>query len=307
MKKLDKPKINFSVVFDTCIKSIREANLRNDFLSNKGFFIDADNKYNELGNHLDIKSFKNYEHLVVSSSSLIDHSSIIGLFSRLRDNKNPREYYDAIKNSNDRCLYCNMGPVGSLDHYLPKEDFPLLSIAPSNLIPCCHDCNFKLNDLFRRYKKDLPLAIHPYFEHQYEIYNKQWIFADVPKNQDLFLNQNYFNNSNPKPFAIKFYTDFSSLKLNSDLTDRLSFQFNNLILNPYNARCSEVTSSEIARILKHRGKHSLLAVNHRAYLKDVMTNYPINSIYYITYHALSESTDYLDHIENKLFHNVNFP
>lgn len=39
------------------------------------------------------------------------------------------------------CQYCTVTPVESLDHYLPKEEFPEYSIHANNLIPCCKTCN----------------------------------------------------------------------------------------------------------------------------------------------------------------------
>ena len=62
-----------------------------------------------------------------------------------------------------RCPYCGIGQVTELDHYLPKVDFPELSVCAYNLIPCCHDCNHLRGDhdwdLGRR-----PSVIHVFYE-----------------------------------------------------------------------------------------------------------------------------------------------
>lgn len=39
------------------------------------------------------------------------------------------------------CPICGSPSIGTLDHYLPKEDFPEFSILPSNLLPACSLCN----------------------------------------------------------------------------------------------------------------------------------------------------------------------
>lgn len=39
------------------------------------------------------------------------------------------------------CQYCTVTPVESLDHYIPKEEFPEYSIHANNLVPCCKTCN----------------------------------------------------------------------------------------------------------------------------------------------------------------------
>ncbi|MGV8990727.1 MAG: HNH endonuclease [Thiobacillus sp.] len=40
------------------------------------------------------------------------------------------------------CVFCG-GPLGNpkVDHWVPKAKYPLLSIAPHNLVPICHVCN----------------------------------------------------------------------------------------------------------------------------------------------------------------------
>lgn len=39
------------------------------------------------------------------------------------------------------CNYCGFAPADTIDHYLPKEDFPEFSVFAINLIPCCNKCN----------------------------------------------------------------------------------------------------------------------------------------------------------------------
>ncbi|WP_203248505.1 HNH endonuclease [Sporosarcina beigongshangi] len=39
------------------------------------------------------------------------------------------------------CYYCGFGEPDTLDHYLPKGEFPEFSVLINNLIPCCSTCN----------------------------------------------------------------------------------------------------------------------------------------------------------------------
>lgn len=39
------------------------------------------------------------------------------------------------------CQYCNIGFPSTLDHYLPKDEFPEYSVLSINLLPCCPTCN----------------------------------------------------------------------------------------------------------------------------------------------------------------------
>jgi hypothetical protein len=44
-------------------------------------------------------------------------------------------------NHSDCCLYCGIGEIDQIDHYLPQEHFPEYSILHKNLIPICGTCN----------------------------------------------------------------------------------------------------------------------------------------------------------------------
>lgn len=44
-------------------------------------------------------------------------------------------------NHSDSCLYCGIGEIDQIDHYLPQEHFPEFSILHKNLIPICGTCN----------------------------------------------------------------------------------------------------------------------------------------------------------------------
>lgn len=76
------------------------------------------------------------------------------------------------------CPYCNAETVGTakdfvsnIDHILPKEKYPLLSLSLYNLIPSCNRCNSrfkKTKDMLENWSAQLPLErIHPYIDHAY--------------------------------------------------------------------------------------------------------------------------------------------
>lgn len=41
----------------------------------------------------------------------------------------------------NKCPYCRINKPNTIDHYLPKNQYPEYSILPINLIPCCGECN----------------------------------------------------------------------------------------------------------------------------------------------------------------------
>ncbi len=59
-----------------------------------------------------------------------------------------RAFIDNFKQENpiDVCAYCDLDTVNALsnnviEHFLPKKQFPLLSMCPYNMIPACTACN----------------------------------------------------------------------------------------------------------------------------------------------------------------------
>lgn len=52
------------------------------------------------------------------------------------------EILDSLdSNHSDLCLYCGIGEIDQIDHFLPQEYFPEYSILHKNLIPICGKCN----------------------------------------------------------------------------------------------------------------------------------------------------------------------
>lgn len=81
-----------------------------------------------------------------------------------------------IKNAalNELCPYCGEGRVSELDHYLPKSLFAGTTVHPANLVPACHDCNFRK----KAYKPgpSTPAVLHPYFD---TAFTTPWLSASV--------------------------------------------------------------------------------------------------------------------------------
>lgn len=57
-------------------------------------------------------------------------------------------YYlrDSLMKNVHRCPYCSINQPSTLDHYMPKSDYPALSMCRLNLVPMCSDCNRKKNN-----------------------------------------------------------------------------------------------------------------------------------------------------------------
>jgi hypothetical protein len=89
-----------------------------------------------------------------------------------------RETYDAILvAANGKCPFCaGIGHVKTLDHYLPKSNFPLYSVLPANLVPCCRDCNTGKNASFASLTH--AQSLHPYLD-QGHFFSEKWVVGTV--------------------------------------------------------------------------------------------------------------------------------
>lgn len=58
------------------------------------------------------------------------------------------------------CQYCTIAPVGSLDHIVPKGEFPEFSVNPKNLLPACTTCNSHKNENWKEDNKTVFLNLY---------------------------------------------------------------------------------------------------------------------------------------------------
>ncbi len=96
--------------------------------------------------------------------------------SQMLKNKKPRKFYDTIMGfaKLGKCPFCSLGQVTTLDHFLPKSEFPSFSVLPYNLVPCCKDCNHGKSASYAKLEEEQTL--HPYYDNYDE---EQWLFAEI--------------------------------------------------------------------------------------------------------------------------------
>lgn len=63
-----------------------------------------------------------------------------------------------------RCPFCGISESSTLDHYLPKEQYPEFSVFPKNLVPCCAVCNTRKRDRILDKGTDVRMFLHPYYD-----------------------------------------------------------------------------------------------------------------------------------------------
>ncbi|QUW91918.1 hypothetical protein [Streptomyces sp. V17-9] len=90
--------------------------------------------------------------------------------------KQGREIYDQIMEGapHERCPLCGRGIATTLDHQLPKSEYPILAIIPANLVPVCGPCNQKKSNKAPADASEM--LLHPYFD---ELGASRWLRAKI--------------------------------------------------------------------------------------------------------------------------------
>lgn len=182
MRALPKPIEIFQDVFGLCIAGVGDVALQQRYREILAdLTVDADN-YDLHGAQsswwrIAANNQRNAEVVV----GRVIKSELKALYSSYlaTQGKPARIVYDSLMGAapGEKCPYCGIGRVTTLDHYLPKAKFPRLSVLVTNLVPSCRDCNLG--------GKGTSVAasaggqpIHPYYDAN-DFNSAQWLFCQV--------------------------------------------------------------------------------------------------------------------------------
>ena len=181
MKKLGLPKVNFSTALTEAISGIGSAGLRLEYTN---AFTDPPAVETNYANCAKAATLYAQPRVTEMGDPLVYgnllKSDLTKLYTQyfVPEGKPARRLYEAIKvAAGGKCPLCGgVGHVRTLDHYLPKANFPLYAIMPTNLVPCCRDCNSEKLNAFAAVRENQTL--HPYFDHE-RFFDDKWIHARV--------------------------------------------------------------------------------------------------------------------------------
>jgi len=200
------------------------------------------------------------------------YSSKAALVKRLRryfNNELPNRIYL------NTCPYCTQAGVGTVEHILPKEDYPEYAINTLNLIPCCGTCNPSKGT---KVKDDagMPEFINFYY---HDIQSYKFLYADI----------SFDANGKPK-FTFQLSSPNGS---NLTLQSAIQNHFRNLhLLERYrimaDAKYAECEST-ILPVAKRLGDIQQYVID---YSQVVETSYGKNHYYSAMLRAMVSSSDY---------------
>lgn len=177
MKKLPKPYDQHGVefvaqdVFALCISRIRKAELKLRLADKQGRVSKAAAKY-------DTAAAAALLHTLVRQSSVgnVTKDEMISVYTSRMVKQPGRPVYDRIilAPKNQKCPLCGIGTVNTLDHHLPKTEYPILAVVPNNLIPSCEWCQGEKGTTYPTSAGEQ--TIHPYFD---DFDSEIWLRAEV--------------------------------------------------------------------------------------------------------------------------------
>jgi hypothetical protein len=212
MKFIAIPDLSDSVVLDKCTSGIGNQELRDRIDEVSAHIILDGQRYRE-------KAGANKLHtlppLTISDDELalgkVTKKELTSLYTNylVGKTKPGREIYDALMARAPlfRCPFCGLNHVSTLDHFLPKTKYPVLSIIPANLVPSCKDCNTGKGSTVATTGKSQPL--HPYFDRE-PFQTEQWLFARIIDNHPVtvvyeIFPPNGWSSENKKRVEAHFY------------------------------------------------------------------------------------------------------
>lgn len=113
----------------------------------------------------------------------------------------------------DYCPYCNISPVDTIDHALPKSVYPEFSVLAPNLVPACSACNRDKSDVCHQTSGyDL---MHPYYV---SIPDEPILFAEVTVHSQAIAWRFYLRND--VAISQLEFMSIQNLFIHLDLADR---------------------------------------------------------------------------------------
>ena len=174
MKVITKPNITAEDAFSTCISKVKNVDLKARLTACEDLISQAEAEFESKITKGDIHTICKEE--IVNGNVTAKELETVYTGRMVGKGAPGRTIYDKLISvpKYGICPLCSHGHVSTLDHYLPKSNFPRLAVAPINLIPSCFDCNkYKLTTSPSKPEEE---TLHPYYDN---IEDVQWLYAQV--------------------------------------------------------------------------------------------------------------------------------
>lgn len=181
MRRMSKPPLVASDVFDSCVATVGDAASRTRLQAIAPMTTRAAAHYEQLAVNQGLYCIPHQTYqpddVVTGAVTRKDFNDLYEL-QMVAKSKPSRRYYDELiaRAPAKKCPYCGFGQARTLDHYLPKAKFPSYSVLPENLVPACRDCQSCKSAKVAVAAGEQTL--HPYFDPNF-FFTERWLHARV--------------------------------------------------------------------------------------------------------------------------------
>jgi hypothetical protein len=182
VRKLDIPGDDPMDVYNACVAAVSDPQLQHLYDSNQPHIFRAVTAFNDATAAVAWSNLprvpRGNDGRVIAGNLTKKHLTDLYSSYMVGSTGSSRKIYDDILvSSGGLCPFCGgLGQVHTLDHYLPKSNFPIYSVLPTNLIPCCRDCNTGKGNTFGSQLNEQTL--HPYLDDD-KYFAARWVFAEI--------------------------------------------------------------------------------------------------------------------------------
>jgi len=230
MNHISPPQIDAGETFAVCISKVRNAVAKRSLKSIRSVIESAAVDYYQ-------KASQNQLHRIRKTANVgpVSGTELVKTYDqRMAKTRAPgRKIYDQIKMlpDNNRCPFCGHRDIETLDHVLPKGQYPVFAVTPINLVACCSDCNRFKQSTFPESERHA--ILHPYFD---DVTTALWLNASVVKASPAAV-----------IFAVSYVPDWSA-----NTNARIAYQFDLLKLGEL---YSNQAAREIVNIRQNLQRH----------------------------------------------------
>lgn len=208
MIKLEKPDLDTEAIINDCIVNIKKEPVLSHIKASKNFIVSKSREYDELAERGKLYTLKSHN-LVPGGST---KKEMIWFYDKKFVADGGRKYYNKIKAipKYGKCPFCGVGIVSTLDHYLPKTEYPTYAVTACNLVAVCAGCNRNKSTAVSTKREDE--LIHPYYD---DFDDEVWLKSEI-----LFDDKPIFRFyvEKPKTWSLEKYkraeNHFEKMKLN---------------------------------------------------------------------------------------------
>lgn len=190
MRKMVVPPYGAISTYDTCVDEIVDVTLRAFYAGNRASILQANASFDaatQIAGWAELPRVPRGNPDILVAGGLTKQQMMELYTSYMVGTRGAaRDIYDGLlAAAGGLCPFCGgLGHASTLDHYLPKANFPAYSVHPSNLVPCCRDCNSGKNASFGTEVHEQTL--HPYLD-QAHFFEERWITARVDQQDPILV------------------------------------------------------------------------------------------------------------------------